>query len=113
MENTNHNTYETRLESESYLRAKKKMESLRGFYTHLGVYIIINSIFTVNEIYEHIEDGFTLKEAILDGELYNLWLVWGFGLAIHGFNVFSSLKIFNHKWEKRKIEQYMQEDSRN
>lgn len=113
MENTNQNTYETRMESESYLRAKKKMESLRGFYTHLGVYIVINSIFTIRSIYEHVQEGFTLKEAIFDGEIYTLWIIWGLAIAIHGFNVFSSIKIFNNNWEERKIEQYMKEDSWN
>jgi hypothetical protein len=111
MENANHNTDETRIESESYVRAKRKMESLRSFYTHLAIYIIINSFFTFREVYELVQEGFTLKEAFLDGDIYTLWLVWGFGLIIHGFNVFSSIRIFNYKWEQRKIEQYMKEDS--
>ena len=113
MGNSNHNTDETRMENESYLRAKKKVDSLRGFYRHLLVYLLINLFFSGRIFYEHLEENLRLEDIFSDGNVYSLWIIWGFILVIHGFNVFSSINIFGYKWEQRKIKQYMNEETHN
>ncbi|QHI39134.1 hypothetical protein IMCC3317_45350 [Kordia antarctica] len=113
MEDARRNTDNIQIENEAYVRAKKKMESLRGFYTHLAVYILINSIFTIRTIYERVQDGFTIGNALSDGEIYTLWIIWGLGLTIHAVNVFTFISIFGQKWEERKMKEYMNKDTRN
>lgn len=111
--NSNDNTNETRMENESYLRAKKKVDSLRGFYRHLLVYLLINLFFSGRMFYEHLEENLRLENIFSDGNVYSLWIIWGFILVIHGLNVFSSISILGQKWEQRKIKQYMNEGTHN
>ena len=98
--------------SDAYIRAKKRVESLRGFYIHLAVYIVINSFITLRNIFEYVENGFTVKDAFSDGDTYTLWIIWGLGLLIHGINVFTYASIFGQNWEEKKIQKYMDEDAR-
>ena len=57
----------------SYLRAKKRVEKLKGFYSHLMVFIIVNIIISSIKIYNDVEGGDTLNEALLDRSNYSLW----------------------------------------
>ncbi|AXT19597.1 histidine kinase [Flavobacteriaceae bacterium AU392] len=81
---------------EAYLRAKKKVEELTGFYWHIAVYIIVIPFLI----------------------LINWWTFWGFkwfwfpvfgwgiGLTLHAFSVFGVGK----RWEEEKIQQFMQKE---
>ena len=92
-----------------YLRAKKRVDELKGFYTHLTVFLIINTIITVFKIINDIDDGDTLKEALLYGGNYNLWFWWGIGIAFHAYGVFGSRLLMSKDWEERKIKEFMDE----
>ncbi|MGH1388468.1 2TM domain-containing protein [Kordia sp.] len=97
---------------ERYLRAQKRVESIRGFYIHLVVYICINIFISYRQITENIDKGDTFQEALSDIENYSVWLAWGIGLAFHAFNVFVKKGILGRSWEERKIEEFMNEDER-
>ncbi|WP_298424405.1 2TM domain-containing protein [uncultured Kordia sp.] len=96
--------------SDAYLRAKQKVENLRGFYVHLIIYVVVNSFITWQQVNEYIVKGKTLAQAFQDEGTYMLWIVWGLGLVLHGFNVFVTNGVFGQKWEERKIKQYMNEE---
>ena len=94
----------------SYLRAKKRVEKLKGFYSHLTVYIIVNSAISILKIVNTIDDGATLTEAVSDRSNYGLWLFWGIGIAFHAYGVFGQRLLFMNKdWEEKKIKEYMNE----
>ena len=94
----------------SYLRAKKRVEKLKGYYSHLMAYIIINTIISVFKIINDVDGGDTVKEALLDGDNYSLWLWWGIGIAFHTYSMFGARLLFMNKdWENRKIKEYMDE----
>jgi len=96
---------------DNYLRAKKRVKELKGFYIHLAVYILINSFISVNKFIRNIyENDETFNEAFWDFGTFAVWLFWGIGLAIHGFNVFGLPFLFGKDWEERKIKKYMEED---
>ena len=97
---------------ERYLRAQKRVESIRGFYTHLVVYICVNIFISYQQITENIEEGDTFQEALSNMESYSVWLAWGIGLAFHAFNVFVKKGMLGRNWEERKIEEYMDEEER-
>lgn len=101
-----------RTKEEAYLRAKKRVASVRGFYTHFAIYVLMNIFVTSRTIYERMEDGFSLRNAFSDEDVYMLWIVWGIGLVIHGINVFSSSSIFGQNWEEQKIKEYMGQDEK-
>lgn len=55
----------------------------------------------------------SFEELIFDIDISGVWLLWGIGLAIHGFAVFVLPKIIGNDWEDRKIRQFMEEDEKN
>lgn len=97
----------------AYLSAKKRVDKLRGFYTHLIVYIGVNILITAIKMIKRFKREASFEELILDIDISGVWLLWGIGLAIHGFAVFVLPKIIGNDWEERKIRQFMEEDEKN
>ncbi len=100
-----------------YDRARKKIEDIKGFYNHLMVYIVVNimllvfrkniSFFIVNP--EVLEDTSVLNW--IDWNVYGTPILWGIGLAIHGFCVFGNVPFLGKGWEERKIKEFMQDEN--
>lgn len=93
----------------NYLRAKKKVETLKAFYSHLAVYIIINTgiILVLGNVFGKGETDF------FDWGIYFTTLFWGIGLASHGIYVlfvFYFKNNFLSRWEEKKIKQFLEED---
>ncbi len=99
--------------NDTYLRAKHKVNKLKGFYKHLAAYIIINSLIFGMKIIRNLTHGETFSEAFLDIDFYGIWLFWGIGLAFHAFAVFGTGYFFGQNWEENKIKQFMEEDEHN
>jgi hypothetical protein len=91
---------------EAYLKAKKKVDALIGFYWHLAVYIVVN-IFLILLIGLNSGQGFT------GFGTYATALFWGIGLVFHFLGVFGPDFFFGKNWEKRKIQEFMDKDDRN
>jgi hypothetical protein len=87
---------------EKYIRAKKRVERLKGFYIHLSVYILVNiMLFIIN----------------LLSDAGNWWFLyplggWGIGVLVHGITTFAYGN-FGAEWEERKIKEYMEKDKYN
>lgn len=91
---------------EAYLRAKKKVDTLIGFYWHLAVYIVVN-IFLILLIGLNSDQGFTGFGP------YATATFWGIGLAFHFIGVFGPDFFFGKDWEKRKVEEFMDKERKN
>ena len=92
MENNN-------IEFEKYRQAKKKVDDIKGFYSHLVSFIAVNAfLLFINLKYspEH---------------LWFYWttLGWGIGLLFHGLKVFD-FSILGKNWEERKIREIMEKE---
>ncbi|MGB5818192.1 MAG: 2TM domain-containing protein [Saonia sp.] len=96
--------------SEKLLRAKKRVDELRGFYIHLTVYIAVNGFITINKIIRNMGNGETFGEAFWDFGTFAVWFFWGVGLAFHAFKVFSFNPFFSKDWEERQIQKYIEKD---
>ena len=86
-------------QSSRYQRAKERVEELKGFYVHLGVYsVVILGLFFIDFV-----DG---------GNWWFYWPLfgWGIGLAIHAFVTFGAEGPLGRGWEERKIRKLMEED---
>ena len=96
----------------SYLRAVKRVKEIKGFYTHLMVYIVINiMVSTINMVLNHqISDSASFFKALGHFSTYMTWVLWGIGLLVHGLNVFWLRATYFKKWEDRKMQEYMNED---
>ncbi|WP_353779408.1 2TM domain-containing protein [Winogradskyella sp. 3972H.M.0a.05] len=90
---------------EAYMRAKKKLDKIVGFYWHLAVYIVIN-IFLIILIGLNSGEGFTGFGP------YATATFWGIGLIFHFLGVFGPNFMFGKNWEERKIQEYMDKDMR-
>ncbi|BAO74249.1 2TM domain-containing protein [Winogradskyella sp. PG-2] len=89
---------------EAYLRAKKKVDSLIGFYWHLAAYVVVN-LFLI--ILIGVNVGFSGFGP------YATAFFWGIGLVFHFIGVFGPDFFFGKDWEKRKVEEYMDKERKN
>lgn len=98
----NNDTSDFRRE-EAYMRAKKKVDALIGFYWHLAVYIVVNT-FLILLIGLNSDGGFGGFGP------YATALFWGIGLLFHFLGVFGPDFIFGKDWEQRKIKEFMDKE---
>lgn len=90
-----------------YFKAKKRVEKIKGFYTHLAVYITINIFISGVIIYGLTKDGDSFSEAFNNFGVYSTWMFWGIGLVFHWIGVFGSNLFFSKNWEQNQINKYM------
>ena len=91
---------------EAYIRAKKKLEKLVGFYWHLAIYIIVNAFIMITIVYNS-------NQGFFDFGTWATAFFWGIGLFFHFIGVFGPDLMFGKKWEERKIQEMMEKDKRN
>jgi hypothetical protein len=89
-------------EQESYESAKKRVEELKSFYSHLFVYLAVNA------------GLFLLNILTSPRHLWFYWplIGWGIGLAIHGLSVFGTQRLLGKDWEERKIREIMDKENK-
>ena len=90
-----------------YKAAKKRVKDIKGFYTHLLVYLIVNLFILVID---------SRGQGFWSGlqEFNNYWtaISWGIGLLVHGLHVFGAHIFLGKDWEERKIQELMEQDKR-
>jgi hypothetical protein len=82
-----------------YQRAKQRVEELKGFYTHLAVYLVVNL-------------GLFLIDLAIGGGWWFYWPLIGLGtaVAIHAVVVFGIEGRLGRGWENRKIRALMEQE---
>ena len=90
---------------ERYYAAQKRMKSIKGFYIHLLVYVLVN-IFLIIQIY------LANKNEFWRWKSFTVALFWGIGILSHGISVFGSNLLFDKNWEDRKIKELMDKDKK-
>ncbi|TDQ29402.1 2TM domain-containing protein [Zeaxanthinibacter enoshimensis] len=91
---------------EKYLKAKKKVDELKGFYIHLLVYLGVN-IFILANIYLEVRDSD--QSFWQAGHFFTLFF-WGIGILFHAAYTFEFNPFFGKDWEEKKISKFMEED---
>lgn len=91
-------------QQEKLAKVKKRVESIKGFYIHALVYVLVNAGLICLYFLAKISDPAT--------PFWPLFTMvgWGIGLAIHGVSVFILDKLFSEKWEEEQIKKMMKED---
>ena len=90
---------------EAYIRAKKRLDKLVGFYWHLAVYVVVN-FFLIIAIASNIEGS------IWNFGTFATAFFWGIGLFFHFLGVFGPNFFFGKDWEDRKIEEFIKREER-
>lgn len=89
-------------DQERYDRAKRRVELVRGFYSHAVVFVLVNL-------------GLAVYNVATSPE--RLWFVltvvgWGVGLIAHGLYVAGSGRFLGPEWQERKIREEMDREPR-
>jgi hypothetical protein len=88
-----------------YIKAKNRVEKLKGFYNHLAIYIIVNLIITGFKVSNNLDNWTNFKNDLFSIDVLSVWTIWGLVLLIH----FISLT-YGQGWEERKIEELMNKE---
>ncbi|MBT8243777.1 MAG: 2TM domain-containing protein [Winogradskyella sp.] len=88
---------------DAYIRAKKRVEAMVGFYWHLAVYIVVN-LFLILLIGLNSNSGFSGFGP------YATAFFWGIGLLFHFIGVFGFSFVLGKNWEQKKIEEFMEKE---
>jgi 2TM domain len=94
------------MEREAYDMAYKRVKKIKGFYTHLTVYILVN-LFIVYLNISNLEQN----ESYFQFKNFTTAFFWGIGLLAHGFSVFIPNVFLGKNWEERKIKDLMDRNS--
>ena len=92
-------TQETHIEEKRYLKAKERVDALKGFYGNLTAYlIVIPSLWWLN--YKTTDFLWAIFPT----------LGWGFGLTMHAMEAFGYNPLWGKRWEEKKIKELMEND---
>ncbi len=96
---------------QQYIKAKKRVKDIKGFYSHLMAYIFVNIFISIVILYGLTSsEDYSFSEAIRHFGVYSTWLFWGIGLFFHWIGVFGFGSLIGKGWEERKIRELMKED---
>ena len=87
-------------EQNRYERAKKKVQELRGFYSHLIIYLIFVPVFI----------WLNLRSTGFPWAIFPI-VGWGLGVASHAAEVYDYNIFFGKDWEERKIREFLDKES--
>ena len=89
-------------EERLYKKAKKKAQTIRGFYINLVLYVTVIPFLIFNNLTYSPEFHW----------FYFSMLGWGIGLFFHGMEAFGWNVFFRADWEERKIKGILEKENR-
>lgn len=91
-----------------YQEALKRVKKIKGFYTHLMVYIVINTMLLIVN-YKNMDTNANFWR----WQTFSTVLFWGIGLAGHALSVFLPAMVLGKEWEEKKIKELMEKEKQN
>jgi glycerol uptake facilitator-like aquaporin len=87
-------------EDEKYKRARRRVKELKGFYTHLIVFFVVNILLALINFISTPE------------HLWFYWVTlgWGIGVVMNAVSVFGIAGAMGPEWEEKKIKELMDKD---
>lgn len=98
----------TELERQKFEKAKKRVQSISGFYKHLSAYILVNLFLIVIKAI-NLDPG----EKFFEFSTFSTAFFWGIGLAFHALGVFGKNMFLGNDWEEKKIREIMEKEKTN
>ncbi|SHH03960.1 2TM domain-containing protein [Flavobacterium micromati] len=95
-------------EQSKYENAIKRVKKIKGFYSHLLVYVVINIMILIVNV-QSLDKG----ESYLSLKNFSTALFWGIGLAAQGLSVFGPNIVLGQNWEEKKIKELMEKEKLN
>lgn len=98
-------------QEQSYIRAKKRVKAIKGFYVHFIVYVLVNIFISGVIIFGLMQSGDSFVETFSNFGVYSTWVFWGIGMFFHWLGVFGFKSIgFGSDWEEKKIKELMEKE---
>lgn len=95
----------------SFIRAKKRVKAIKGFYVHLIVYITINIVISGIIIFGLTKSSYSFKDSLSNFGVYSTWIFWGIGMFFHWLGVFGFKSLgLGNDWEEKKIKELMDKE---
>lgn len=85
-------------ENQDYAKAKNRVHAIRGFYTHLIVFAIVNLVLFLINLFNR-SSGWWFYWPLIG---------WGIGIIIQAYHTFIPGGLLGSKWEEKKIREYME-----
>ncbi|WP_431242601.1 2TM domain-containing protein [Flavobacterium sp. P21] len=98
---------------ENFNIAYRKVKRIKGFYSHLRVYIIVNAIIIITNLNRDVFGKDIIYNGLSDWHTYSTAFYWGIALLIHAFSVFGPDIFFTKDWEQKKIQKFMEKEAQN
>ncbi|MBS7254485.1 2TM domain-containing protein [Flavobacterium branchiicola] len=98
---------------EQFIIAYRKVKRIKGFYSHLKVYILVNVIIIASNLNKEIFGRGFNDGGLLDWHTYSTAIFWGIALLAHALSVFGRDVFFSSDWEEKKIQEYMKKEPSN
>lgn len=95
---------------EKYDRAAKKVKKIKEFYSHLTVYLIINTLLIIMHL--GIFQVSTWDMNYLGWSMFATPFFWGIGLFFHWLNVFQDNFSIFRNWEDKKMKEFMDQEEK-
>jgi hypothetical protein len=102
------------IQEDSFIRAKKRVKDIKGFYIHLIVFVLVNIFISGIILFALIESGYDFVDAFSNFGVYSTWIFWGIGMFFHWLGVFGFKSLgLGKDWEERKIKEVMEKEEEN
>ncbi len=97
-------------QNQKYQKAKKRIADEKGFYSHLFVYLTINTLLQL--FYAGVFVDVRFFGNMPWWVRFTTPIFWGLSLFLHWLWVFKGFKVFAFikAWEERKIKKFMEEE---
>ncbi len=89
------------IEDKRYIKAKERVQAIKGFYGNLMAYVIVIPFLAF----------LNYRTTDFPWVIFPI-LGWGFGVLAHGMEAFGYSPFTGKKWEERKIREFMERESK-
>lgn len=99
------------IQEQNYMRAKKRVKAIKGFYIHAIVYVLVNIFLSGIIIFGLLQSNYSITDAFSNFGVYSTWIFWGIGIFFHWMGVFGFKSLgFDKNWEEKKIQAYLEKE---
>ena len=103
-------SWEEESTDERYNLAYKKVKRIKGFYSHLKAYVVVNLVIIISSLNRNFISSDFEKSDLFEWHTYSTAFFWGIGIVIHWITVFGRDWFFSNEWEERKINEFMEKE---